>query len=101
MAVMLGVRLAENPRGARSDAHPEVTFWTTAAIVAEEQAGAAHRLVSQELIGAIIEELEEAVAARATREPGLKQAAASGLVATPVMAVWHPGESEVTLGRMY
>lgn len=79
--------LAVNPRGARSVAHPVVTFWTTAAMVAEEQAGAAHRLVSQVLIGVIIEVLEELVAARATREPGDKHAAASGLAATEVIAV--------------
>jgi len=93
MAVMLGVRLEVKPNPDRSVAHPVVTFCTTAAIVSLLHAGEPHRLVSQLLMGVIIDELAPP-ATREIREPGLKHAAASGFVAMPVRAVVQDEESE-------
>lgn len=90
---MVGVRLEVNPKLDRSVAHPVVTFWTTAAMVALLHAGAPHKLVSQELMGPTIDEFAPP-ARRETRDPGLKQAAASALVAIPVKAPVQPLESD-------
>jgi len=57
--------------------HPDVTFCTTAARVSLLHAGAPQRLVSQLLMGGIIEAFTPPVASK-MREPGLKQDEASG-----------------------
>jgi len=90
--VRLGARLEVRPNPDSSVEHPSVTFFTTVAIVSLLQAGAPHRLVSQLLIGGMIE-LFAPVATMLMRDPGLRHFEASGLAAMPVRAAVQLVES--------
>jgi len=92
-AVTLGTSLEVRPNPARSVEHPVVMFCTTAERVSLLHAGAPHRLVSQLLMGVIMDEFAPP-ATRETREPGLKHAAASEFVAMFVRAVVQAEESD-------
>jgi len=93
MLVILGVRLDVKPNPDNSVEHPSVTFFTTAAIVSLLQAGAPHRLLSQLLMGGMMELFfEEAM--MLMRDPGLRHCAASGLAAIPVRVAVQLLESD-------
>lgn len=77
-----------NPVAANSVEHPVVMFCTTAARVSLLQAGEPQRLVSQALMGAMMDVSFFAVAIGRS-DPKLKQLAASGLAATPARALVH------------
>jgi len=92
MLVILGVRPEVKPNPDSSAEHPFVTFCTTAAIVSLLQAGAPQRLVSQLLMGGMME-LFAPVATMLMRDPGLRHLEASGLAAMPVRAAVQLVES--------
>lgn len=83
-----GTLVIVNPVLLRSEAHPVVTFWTTAARVAFLQEPLLHNVDSQLSIG-LITEVSMPPATTDVNEEGFKQAAASGSEAMPAKVSVH------------